>query len=318
MKAAVVEKPNHLVIKEISDPVCSDEQVLIAIRTASICNGTDLHIIQGVHPPRSPYPCVLGHEGAGEVIEVGKKVKGFVPGDRVAIRERGNGCFAEMIASFPDNIILIPDWLDFELASLLEMLSAVYDAAAQAVKLGDNVVIVGQGATGLMMTQVVKVAGANRILVSEPVDFKRQLALSLSADTAINPETCSLIEAVQEFTNGKGADVVIETAGVSETLKILPQLIRQNGTIAQFGIYCGPASFRFDWLHFKAGQILATGYSGGYSKESHKHALELVINGQIKLKPLITHHFQLENLNDAFCRLAAGDQTIIKAMVDIS
>lgn len=315
MKVAVVEAPKQLVIKDLEEPILTEDTVLVKIHTASICNGTDLHILLGIHPGSTSIPCTLGHEGAGTVLTVGEKVKEFKIGDRVAIREWDNPCFAEKVLSSPENLLLIPDSLSFEQASLLEMLTAAYAAVSQAVRVGDKVVIIGQGAAGLMMTQIAKSAGVQFLMVSEPIAFKRKMALEFGADVAIDPLADNLVEAVNKYIGKTGADVVIEASGVGEVVPELPQLIKNRGTIAQFGVFCDYASFRFDWLHFKNGRVLSTGYSGGYSKESHRHALELVLKGQVNLEPLITHHFKLSQLNDAFKKLAENDNPIIKAII---
>jgi 2-desacetyl-2-hydroxyethyl bacteriochlorophyllide A dehydrogenase len=315
LRVAVVESSNTLIIKNVPEPVCENNKILVDIRAASVCNGTDLHIIQGIHPGSSPFPCTLGHEGAGVVLEVGSEISEFVPGDRVAIREWGNACFADKVLCPPESLVHIPDDMSFEDASLLEMLTAVYATVSQAMKVGDTVAILGQGAAGLMMTQVAKAAGANGIIVSEPAAHKRELALQLGADVAIDPNDVDAVQAILDFTRGVGADIVFEAAGVKETVFTTVEMVRHRGTIAQFGVYCHEAIFRFDWLHFKAAQVIATGYSGGYRKSSHEHALNLVKRGQVNLEPLITHYFRLNELNNVFELLANGDQSIIKAII---
>ena len=164
MKCVFVEKVNEVVVKEVPIPKINDDQVLIKMGIACICSKTDTHIIQGIYPATNPFPAYLGHEAAGTVVEVGKNVTGFKPGDRVAYKGE-TGVMAEYTAHTPDLMFKIPDNCSFEAAAMMEVSSCAYSLVRQCVKPGDHVLISGQGCAGTFGLIFAKLAGATQIKI---------------------------------------------------------------------------------------------------------------------------------------------------------
>ncbi|HHV63020.1 MAG TPA: zinc-binding dehydrogenase [Firmicutes bacterium] len=315
MKQVFVEERGKIAIRNVPIPKLEPGTILVKIEVATICGQTDLHIIEGLHPGATPFPCVLGHEGAGVVADVGPGVKDFVPGDRVALRAWSDGTFSEYVKVRVDDALKIPDNMSFEEGSMLEITSCVFGLVDQCVRLGDSVVILGQGVSGLLATQISRAAGAGRIIVTSRNKMKRDLGLQFGADIAIDPREKDVIEEVGKITGSCGVDVVLECAGVPSTIAACPQLVKQQGTIGIFGACVQPVSFDFFAFHQKWARILSTGFKWAYSKGTFVRALELYTSGKISLKPLITHWYSLDQIEDAFDLLRKGDERVVKIAI---
>jgi L-iditol 2-dehydrogenase len=210
MRRVIIDGVNNFSIKEVEIPKISSDEVLVKMEAASLCNQTDLHIIEGTHPSAQPFPSVFGHEGAGTIVEVGSSIKNFKVGDRVAVRGQLSGCYSEYSCAITNDLSRIPDGVSFEIASITEIAGGSFCIVDQTVRLADSVIIIGQGASGLVGTQLAKAAGAGLIVVSEISSFKRSLAKEFGADIVINPLETDVIEFAKEITSGSYFDVVLE------------------------------------------------------------------------------------------------------------
>lgn len=215
MKAAVVEKPGVLVIKEVETPKINDNQVLIKVQVASICNATDNHIFHGVFDGYHDfYPQILGHEASGEVVEVGSQVSNLKLGDIVVLYS-SSGAFCEYIAvdSFWPFMAKVPEAIPLKIRSLAEMLhgsyvSAVYPAQ---IKFDEAVLIVGQGPMGLTATATAKLT-ANKVFTVDLHELRTKKSLEIGADISYNRSKMTseeIVEAIKKETSGAGVDVVI-------------------------------------------------------------------------------------------------------------
>jgi 2-desacetyl-2-hydroxyethyl bacteriochlorophyllide A dehydrogenase len=322
------------VVREVPIPACGDGEVLVKVKMASICNLTDTHTIEGLHPPHhlwidhftnppNSFPAPIGHEAAVEVVEVGRGVRGLKAGDR-AFTVRASEMMAEYAVISPTDATIIPDGISWEVAAPLEMLMAVYPLAEECVRPGDRVVILGQGASGLIATQLAKIAGAADLIVVEPQPFKRQLALELGADLALDPHAVNVVEAVMERTHG-GAHAVIECVGLPSTLSMTVELLKRKklsdegygGIIGVFGACRQPAPFDFMMLHWKGARIAtAAGSRYGYTRFSAQQCLRLVESGLFNYEKLITHKYPLDAIALAFDMIMRQRDRFVKVLVD--
>lgn len=185
MKAAVIERPGRLVIKDVPRPECGENEIVIKVRSASICNSTDHHIFEGTFTGyHDYYPQIFAHEVCGDVVETGKLVKGLREGERIVFYT-GNGAFCEYTkvdADWP--WARVADNVSDEEAPLIEMF---YGALIQSVfpapmKDGENVLIIGQGPMGLTTLQSIK--AMNRVTVGtiDMFDFRLRKSKELGAD----------------------------------------------------------------------------------------------------------------------------------------
>jgi len=338
-------------IKEVPIPTPGPNQLLIKMRVSSICNQTDLNTIKALHPPhdhqmfgmlphhfriwdkripdelsdvyparpypREPFPTTMGHEGMGEVVEVGPYVKkeetllgaapGFKPGDRVALVGTIGG-FGEYVISDQSMVVKVPDSVSDEEASLFEPVFIVNNMVRQVVSMGDIVCILGQGALGLLATQLSKAYGAGEIIVSEPIAMKRELAKKFGADITIDPKTTNVVHEIEKLTDGKGVNVVIEAAGVPETIRMLPYIAGFGAMIGQIGASCVPVTVDWSYIHFKALQVTSVMHAikHGNMMDSLKRAMDLIASDKLNLKPMITHRYALEDVDKAFKDVESG------------
>ena len=265
MKALVLESYKTLVYKDIPEPVPDVNEVKIRVKATGIC-GSDVHGYDGTSGRRIP-PMIMGHESSGIVHEVGSGVSQWKIGDRVTFDStiynlddwytrhghynlsenrrvlgvsckeyKQDGAFAEYII-LPEHILhAIPENVSFEEASLTEPIAV----AIHAVNLSnsnpdDNVMVVGNGIIGLMIVQVLKARGYNRIFAVDIEPSKLKLALKLGASIVLNPEIDDIPFVVGQKTEFRGIDCVLEAVGIQKTVNISFENIRKGGTIVIVG-----------------------------------------------------------------------------------
>jgi len=330
MKAAVFYAPGDMKVKDLDLPHISEEELLIRVKACAVC-GTDIRVFEGKKTKGIFPPAVIGHEIAGEVQEKGKKVEGFNIGDRVAIipvisclrcyyclngmenicanrtafgYEYGGG-FQEYMrvpeaAMKAGNVVKIGPTISFEEASLIEPLACCYNGNRRSgIRPGDVVLIVGAGPIGLMHVQLAKISGARRILVSELIPERRDLAALMGADRVFDPRTLNLVEAALEETGGRGVDSAIMAIGVPDLVNDLLKAIRKGGVVNLFAGFSGEGEARIhaNLLHYN--EIYLTGTAS--ASRSHFHeASSLVLSKRIDLASLISHRLPLSEIDRAF------------------
>ena len=311
MKCVFVEKVNEVVVKDIPVPEINDDQVLIKMGLACICTKTDTHIIQGIYPAANPFPAFLGHEAAGTVVKVGKNVKDFKPGDRVAYKGE-TGVMAEYTAHTPDLMFKIPDSCSFEEAAMMEVSSCAYSLVRQCVKPGDHVLITGQGCAGTFGLIFAKLAGATKIVVTDPSAFKRERSLRYGAALALDPNEVDIVSEAKRLTDGKGFDVVMEFSGECKPMQQSVYCVRCQGTIGMFGVCCQPVPFDFLEFHCKFAQLIATGHEYAYNKVPYQKMLDFQEKGLVNFGDFVTHKFPFTDVQKGLDLIASGDETILR------
>jgi 2-desacetyl-2-hydroxyethyl bacteriochlorophyllide A dehydrogenase len=275
MKAAVLKAINVLEYDDVPEPETGPNQIKVKIAYAGIC-GTDPEVISGTFGmgtlpegaigqnykrPVPPGLGVLGHEAAGTIVEIGKDVKGdYKIGQKVAMNFRSacgacyyctngmehfcdyvspaSGAMAEY-AVYPENDIFpVPEDTPLEEAAMVEPLSvAVHTMDIGKVKVGDSVIITGAGTIGLLLLQLAQRAGASKVLVSEPFEAKRKLALELGADRVVDPIHEDLLAISNEFTDERGYNVCFECSGQLKVAEQLVLLAERCGTVVWAAVY---------------------------------------------------------------------------------
>lgn len=258
MKAAVLFGPGDLRVTDFPEPALADGCVKIAVSYCGVC-GTDFHKFQGKGGSRPVvYPVPLGHEASGIVVEVGSRVKHFKPGDRVTVDpnwscghcwfcQNGKRHFctnsrgvvkgmAEYICPPQENVYHIPDTLSLKDAALAEPLSCcLHGLDLLDVKLGDTVVVVGMGAIGQIMLQLLAHSAAANIIVIEPVEEKRQRAMEMGATLFVNPFIEDPVEAIRRA-GIENVDKVMECGGVSATAQTAIEVAGKGATVVLFSV----------------------------------------------------------------------------------
>jgi L-iditol 2-dehydrogenase len=342
MRAAVLTAPRELELVERPVPTVGAGQVLVRVQAVGVC-GSDVHYFRDGHIGNRVItePLVLGHEFAGEVAEVGPEVTGCKPGDRVAVDptlpcgkcamcRQGfvhvcpsvdfsgtpptDGGYQEYFVAAGANLHRLPDSLSFEEGAMVEPLAvAVHAVGLLSIQPEEKVAILGAGCIGLTVLQVLLTKGANVVLHSEPLPFRRELAQKLGADTVINPDDQNAVEAALDLTDGLGPDVVFECAGTETTPQQALDMCRPRGRMAWIGIPPGddiPVSVhearRKELTIFMARRFLGT----------YPQAIEMAAAGRADVACLVTHRFGLADTEAAFKLVDVYGDGVVKAVIE--
>lgn len=317
---AVITEPGKVVLADKELAVLGNKQVLIEIKAASIC-GSDLHIYKGKHPS-APLPVAIGHEFSGDVIEVGDAVTRVKAGDKVTVEpvlvcghcppcqegkygycdnisyhyRKGQGAFARYFIADERFVYPLPSGLSYQEGALIEPLAVAVHAVKRAkIGLGDQVLILGAGAIGLLIGALCKAAGATEIITVDLADYRLEMAKTMGATRVVNPLTESLEKAVSDISRGRGLGKTFECVGMEKTLVQAMSFLCIGGEATVVGIFEQPQVVIPASL-FVSREITVRG-SQGYCWDFET---ALALSLQINLKQLVTHEFPLEKVNDAF------------------
>ncbi|MBB3111039.1 L-iditol 2-dehydrogenase [Paenibacillus phyllosphaerae] len=318
-------------------PDLSADEVLVQVKAVGIC-GTDLRMINNGYPGIGPNtPRSLGHEISGVIAAVGERVEGYRSGDRVAIAPnmgcgicgqcvKGDvhlcpnyealgvqldGGFAEYVkipekAVRSGNIVRLPDHVGFEEAALIEPLSCVYNGILQCpIALGDNVLIIGAGTIGIMYAQLAKRAGAGKVFVTNRSAERLRLCRDIDPELRTLPLE-GLTEAIYAETDGSGVDVCVTANPSPEAQQLAVQLTAMNGRINFFGGLpkaSEQVAINTNLIHYK--QLIATGSTKANNHHFRK-TLQFIASGMLKVEPLITGRFRLDQIDQALAAASGG------------
>lgn len=312
-------------------------EVVIKNMVCGVC-GTDVHIFHGepgsadVNPP-----VVLGHEYSGEVVEVGEGVTALKPGDHVtvdpniycgecvycrngkkqlcetmqAVGVTRDGGFGEYSLVPAAQAFKLGDSVPYEAGAMAEPVACcLHGIDLAGIKAGDRVCIVGGGAIGLIMLQLAKLSGASTLVLSEPNEKRRQVALSLGADAAIDP-TAPDAKSAYEAALGDGADVVIECVGNNAAVKSAFQLAKKGATIVLFSVPKVDATFDLPLFDVYKKELTIKG--SFVNPDTHERAVRLINSGKLDFTSIITHRFALDQLPEAIAMQMSSES--IKVVV---
>ncbi|MFO7292143.1 MAG: zinc-binding dehydrogenase [Actinomycetes bacterium] len=318
MKAVVFEKPGEIVIREVDEPELGPNDLLVAPRHVGICH-SDFDLLAGSYIIPVTFPVVPGHEWSGEVVAVGSEVRGFRPGDRVIGECNVNGgvdhfgfsidgALAEVFKVRWDWVHKLADEVSYQQGALIEPFSCAYYALGQIGRpnASDTVVVLGGGTIGLSAVAAAAAMGARVILV-EPMEHRRSIALSLGADSTIDPSSADPQEALADLTGGRLADVVVEASGNPKVMASAFDLAAHRGRIVFIGINIG------DSAPAKLGQIQSKGLrivgSIG-SPDIWPETIRFIAASGIDLSPIVTATFPFEKALDAYEAAQQRDEHI--------
>jgi len=323
MKAMVLTAPGELKLDEVAKPAAGRSDVLVKVTHSGIC-GTDYKIFNGSIPVR--YPRIMGHEMAGEVVDAGDS--NLRVGERVIVDPElycgncfhcrigqthlcpngqllgrdANGGFAEYLAAPKSQVFRLPDSIGRNAAPIIQVLTTCLHAQRQVdIFPGEYVVVQGLGVTGQLHVQLAKARGATVIGVTRSAD-KRALAETLGADLTI-PGDDNAVKAVREATEGRGADMVIETTGFVPQLAAGINMTRSGGRVLMFGIITAKeGALPFYDLYFKEISLINARVA---KSEDYPGAIGLVERGLVRLEPLISDVMPLGELKAAIGMLGS-------------
>lgn len=330
MQTVVFLEPDRFEVQDVERPEPERGQALVRVESSTIC-GSDLKILHGEYPATS-YPHIPGHEWAGEVVEVGEGVKRLSPGDRVAVEPHvgcgecprcmeglynlcehygeeshghahigftSNGGLAEYAAVDTRALHVLPDGMSYDEGAFCEAAGVALWAIERAgIDGGDDVVIIGPGAIGLVAVQIARNAGANNVVITGTREERLAPARELGADHTVNVhEVDDVVEHVSDLLGG-GADLVIELAGTESAGRQSVELARRGGSAVLAGATSPGRKLNVDLREIVVGHKQIYG-SVANPKWVCERGLDMIARGQIDVDPLVTHRFALTEFQDA-------------------
>ena len=337
MRAVVYHGPGSKSWEEVPKPtIIDDTDAIVRVDAVTIC-GTDLHILKGDVPAVTPGR-ILGHEAVGTIESVGAGVKTRRVGDRVLVscitscgtcrycREgmygqclggggwilghKIDGTQAEYVrVPFADtSTYLFPDGVsDEQLLMLADILPTGYEVGVLNghVQPGDVVAVVGAGPIGLSAIMGARLFNASHIIAIDLADSRLEAAKQFGADVTVNNGREDPLEVVRSLTDRLGADVAIEAVGVPATFELAAALIRPGGRVANIGVHGAPATLHLEELWIK-NVTITTGLVDTYSTPT---LLRLAQGHQVDAGKFVTHHFHLDQFDEAYDVFARASDT---------
>lgn len=329
MRAAVFSRPGELHVQEVPTPQPGPGDLLIRSTCTTLC-GTDVRIFRGEKTAGVRPGVILGHEIAGEIVEVGTAVHGYQVGEQVSvlpmvccgrcipcISGKQHMCEQPELFSYGldgslADYMLIPEHalvrgsvvsvnkqIPATVISLAEPLACILTGVdACGLNLGEDVLVFGAGPIGLLWVQVARASGANRIIVTNRAAERRALAESFGATHTIDPTGINMVEAVHDITKGKGVSLSVLAIGVPELLQDALMCTRNLGRVSAFaGFPKGTmASIDANLIHYNEISVYGASNSGPLH---HRRAVRLIETGQIDTTSLVTHRFTLDQIHEA-------------------
>ena len=341
MKSLLLSEYSHLEIADMPMPAVGPEEVLVRVEACGIC-GSDVHGYDGSSGRRIP-PIVMGHEAAGIVAAVGPGVQGFKEGDRVTFDStvycgkcdycargeinlcdnrqvigvscgdyRRHGAFAEYVA-IPQRILYpLPANFDFAEAAMLEAVSVgLHAVRVSQVKGGETALVIGAGMIGLLTLQAARAAGCSRVFITDVDATRLNLAKQVGADAALHLSGADLIAGIMKLTGGQGVDLAYEAVGRNETVAAAIDCTRKGGTVTLVGNIVPEVTLPLQKVVTRQIRLQGSCASAG----EYPQAIELIANGKIQVKPLITAVASLEEGPRWFERLHAREPNLMKVIL---
>jgi alcohol dehydrogenase len=354
MKAAIFVEKGRIVLDDKPIPEIGPQDALLRVTTTTIC-GTDIHILKGEYPVAKGL--TIGHEPVGVIEKLGSAVRGFREGQRViagAITPSGwshaclcgcgsqdgagtehgwkaiggwkfgntnDGCQAQFVC-VPDAMAnLAPvegDVTDEQVLMCPDIMSTGFAGAETGgIKIGDTVAVFAQGPIGLCATAGAKLMGATRIIVVDTVPARLAMARRMGADIVVDFKAENPVEAIMRLTDGRGVDVAIEALGTQATFESALRVLRPGGVLSSLGVYSTDLKIPLD--AFAAGlgdkSIRTTLCPGG--KERMRRMLSVIASGRVDLAGLVTHRFNLEQIEQAYDLFANQRDGVLKVAISV-
>lgn len=314
-------------LRQVPIPEIESTDVLLEVKAAGIC-GSDIEMWRHRYTFQVNTPVIQGHEFCGVIHKRGKEVTEFRVGDRVVSETSAyvcgecrfckagdynlcpdrlgfgygtDGAFTKYVKVRKEILHPIHPSISFEEAAITEPCCVAYNAliVRSRIKPGDTVIIIGPGPVGLFCLQVARLCGAGKVvIVGRDTDRKRlSIARELGADVIIDSGREEPVNKIMDLTDGLGADLVVDTAGSSQTLKQSLAMVRRLGQITKIGWGPDPVGFSLDLLITKSATLQGT---YGHNWKTWQKVLKLMAKGRIKMKPMITDIFPIAEWERAY------------------
>ena len=329
MKAAAFIDKKDIRLVDVPEPEIEDDGVLIKIHACGIC-GSDIHVYNSAMLTEDSTKVIgdyriIGHEFTGEIVEVGKKVKGFQVGERVASVHNKGGLaeYVEIPGDRLKNLFKLPDGLPYTTAATLEpMCNPMHSYHLREPRDDETVAIFGSGIIGLGYLQIVKAYHKTRTIVVDVSDRRLEVAKRIGVDIAINARREDSVKRIKEITgehyvryqekSAGGCDVTVECAGLALTFgQCLEVLKPEGGTAVIAAVYEEMADIDPNMIMFK---YMTVHGSMGYYPSETEEALSLIATGRVNRDLLISHTLPLTEVAEGFA-LQADPSKSMKVII---
>jgi len=340
MRALVYYGPEDLRLAEIADLKPAPGEALIRVKACGIC-GSDVHGYLGITGRRIP-PMVMGHEFSGEVAEVGEGVTDIKVGERVApypvvfcgdcepcrkgnvhlcLNKKAlgvlecNGAMAEYVSIPAKLLFKLADNVSYEVGSMMEPLAVAYRGVNHAGDLtGQNVLVVGAGTIGLLVTAIVKMRNSAKIFVSDISDTRLGVAKEMGADDVINPAKDDIWDRIRNATDAGGVDVAFEAVGATPTVQQAMASLRVGGTAVWIGNSAKMININMQEIVTRELRVFGTFL---YTFKEFGDVVGLLNDGKLNVEPMISLKApMMEKGVELFAKLAKNPGPLIKVILN--
>lgn len=331
MKALVKAKAEEGIwMEDVPKPEFGHNDLLIRVKKTAIC-GTDIHIYNWDEWAQNtiPVPMVVGHEFAGEVVDMGSEVNGFEVGDRVSgeghitcghcrncragqrhlcentvgVGVNRPGCFAEYLVIPAFNAFKLPDSITDDIAAFLDPFGNATHTALSFDLVGEDVLITGAGPIGIMAVAIAKHAGARHVVITDVNDYRLKLAKQMGATRAVNVANQNIRDVMKELKMTEGFDVGMEMSGVPSAFRDMLATMRHGGKVALLGI--PPADTVINWndVIFKGLEL-----KGIYGREMFEtwYKMAAMLESGLDISPILTNVMKVDDFQEGFDIMRSG------------
>lgn len=344
MKALNLYGKQDIRFENIPEPIIEhDDDVIMKVKSVGIC-GSDISRYNKLGPYVEGM--TFGHEFSGVVTKVGPGVEAIKPGDRVTacptyacgecescrcgvlsqcekltvIGARHPGAYAEYVKLPEAHIIVLPDNVDFDTAALVEPSSVVAHGFYQtSIQPGAEVAVVGCGSIGLLAVQWARIFGATKVYAIDIDDQKLEIAKDVGADVLINAREHAPHEQILAYTNGRGVDLAVESAGSPITSAQVLALPKKGGEVVFMGIpYADIQLERFYFEKIVRNELKILGswnaISAPFPGKEWQATIHYMSTGQINIKPMISHRLDLMQGPETFHQIINRQINAVKVL----
>ena len=335
----VMTAPGVIEFREIPTPEAGPGQVLVKIQKIGIC-GSDIHVYHGEHP-FTKYPITQGHEVSGEIAALGPGVTGFVLGQKVTIQPQvvcGNcwpcrhgkynlceelkvmgfqttGVASRFFAVDGSKVTPLPDSMSFDEGAMIEPLAVAVHAVQRAGDVtGKDICVLGAGPIGILVAQVAKGLGARKVMITDVSKIRLEKARECGADVCVNTREKDFGEEFLRCFGPDKADVIYDCAGNNITMGQAIQYARKGSTIILVAVFATRGDVDLAVLN---DHELDLNTSMMYRNEDYLKAIELVKEGKVQLKPLISKHFPFQEYLAAYEYIDANRENTMKVIINV-
>jgi len=331
MKALIKAKAREGIwLEDIAIPEVGHNDVLVKVKKTAIC-GTDIHIYNWDEWAQKtiPVPMAVGHEFAGEIVEIGSEVQGLKIGTRVSaeghvtcghcrncragqrhlcrntlgIGVNRQGSFAEYVSVPATNICPLPDAISDNFGAILDPLGNATHTVLEFDLVGEDVLITGAGPIGIMAVAIARHVGARNIVITDVNKYRLDLARQMGATRVVDVSHEKLRDVMDELNMTEGFDVGLEMSGVPTAFNDMLHTINHGGKIALLGIMPSGTGIDWDQVIFKGLEI-----HGIYGRKMFETWYKMIamLEGGLDISPILTHHFAIDDFQKGFDIMRSG------------